>query len=719
MPPMPGRFPLALVVAAAALVAPAAASAATFTVDQAAPAGCAGNVCKTIAAANGAVADGDTISIKATKTPYVEAPIVVTKKNILIEAQPGGAIVTSNGGAGTSVFQLGNDTAGTGDGTTLRNLFISGQENGGPAVTINAKGTTLEALFVARATKNTQDAAAIRITDIATGTTTIKSSFVLNAPTDTGAQTAPAIQGGAISSLLLQDATVISGTKQGAAVALTGNDLTGGDDTKPIANQIVRSALYANQADQNALNVSSAAMSTRNKLVNIDSSTLAAGASGAGLAVASANDGNPLLSTATSGDLTVNAVQTTIAGSAKGISATAAADGPALPEANAAGSIDINVDRSIVKGTITGTNTDSAPLATTGNTVDIDIKNSDSAVVASSDSGVTITATGTKQDSTPEALFANPTARNFHLRHGSTAIDKGGAQVTGASEKDIDGEARVIGTATDLGADEFVNLPPVPALTSNKRDYAVGEAATFDGSKSVDPDQGPGSGVAKYVFAFGDGTPNVESTSPAVQHTFTEPGTYKVRLGVADAQGVVSTRLASVVVNIGTPAPGPDGTAPVVTITSPKANRVLKLFRIKTTTIKRKGKKPLKRKTRIARKIRFAGTAQDASGIGGVAIALRRVKLAPKTIAPKTAATKSQTGTCTFFDFKANAFKALPCSKPRYLDIGVKGDAWAYRLKKATLPKLRAGTYELLVRATDKTGTRSEPVRVAFTIKVT
>ena len=706
---MPGRFQLALVVAGAALAAPAAASAATFTVDQAAPAGCAANVCRTIAAANGAAADGDTISIKATKTPYVEAPIVVTKKNLIFEGQPGGAIVTSNGAAGTSVFALGDDTAGNGDGTTVRNLLIAGQANGGPAIAVGAKGVTLDTLFVARATANSQDAAAILIDDTATAVTTIRSSFVFNAPTGTGAQTAPAIQGGANSSLLLQDTSVLSGAKQGPAVALPGNELTDADDTKPVANQIVRSTLYANQADKDALSVTSAATSTRNKLVNVDSSILSGGADAAGLAVASAEDGAPLVSTATSGDLAVNLLHTTIAGSTKGITATAAADGPALPSADAAGSIDINVDRSIVKGTVTGTNTDSAPPTTTGNTVAIEVKNSDAAVTASDASGVTIVATG-NQNTTPEALFANPTAENFHLRHGSSAIDKAGAQVAGASDKDVDGEPRVAGASPDLGADEFVNRPPVPVLTSNKKDYAVGEAATFDGSKSVDPDQGPGSGVAKYVFAFGDGTPNVESATPSVQHTFAAAGTYRVRLGVADAQGVVSTTLASVVVNVATPAAA--NAAPVVKVISPKTKQILKLFRIRTTTIRREGRKPLVRRTRIARTIRFRGTATDADGIGGVAIALRRVKLA------STTTRASQTGKCTFFDFRANAAKVLSCAKPRYLDLGVKGDAWSYRLKKKTLPKLRAGTYELLVRATDKTGKRSDPVRVTFTIRI-
>lgn len=706
MPRMPGRFPLALVVAGAALAAPAAASAATFTVDQGAPPGCAANICKTIAAANGAAADGDTISITATKTPYVEVPIVVTKKNLVFEAQPGGAIVTSNGAAGTSVFTIGDDTAGNGDGTTVRNLLVAGQENGGPAIVVGAKGVTLDALFVARATANSQDAPAVLIDDTSTAITTIRSCFVLNAPTGTGAQIAPAIQGGPNSSLLLQDTSVLSGAKQGPAVALPGNELTDADDTKPVANQIVRSTLYANQADKDALSVTSAATSTRDKLVNVDSSILSGGADAAGLAVTSAEDGAPLVSSATSGDLTVNLLHTTIAGSAKGIVATAAADGPAVPSPEAAGSIDINVDRSIVKGTVTGTNTDSAPT-TAGNTVAIEVKDSDSAATASDGSGVTIVATG-NQNTTPEALFVNPASENFHLRHGSSAIDKAGAQVAGASDKDVDGDPRVTGASTDLGGDEFVNRAPVPVLTSNKRDYAVGEVATFDGSRSVDPDQGPGSGVTKYVFAFGDGTPNVESATPSVQHTFAAAGTYRVRLGVADAQGVVSTTLASTTVNVSVT----DDAAPVVKVTSPKAKQILKLFRIKTTTIKRKGKQPLKRRTRIARKIRFAGTAEDPSGIGGVAIALRRVKLASRT------GRSSQSGKCRFFDFRANVVKVLPCRKPRYLDLGVKGNAWSYRLKKKALPRLRAGSYELLVRATDKTGKRSDPVRVAFRIRI-
>jgi hypothetical protein len=704
---MPGRFQLALVVAGVALAAPAAASAATFTVDPAAAAGCAGNVCKTISAANGAAADGDIISIKASKIPYVEAPIVVTKKNLTFEGQAGGAIVTSNGGAGTSVFQIGNSTAGTGDGTILKSMLIAGQENGGAAIVLNGKGTTLDSLFVARSAKSATDAAAILIGNTAAGTTTIKSSFVFNAPDSATGQTAPAIQGGTISSLVLQDTVALSGAGQGPAVALPGNDRTGTDDTKPIANQILRSTLYANQVDQNALVVSSGAASTVQKLVSVDSSILSGGQNGGGVFVTTEGGiGLPLVDPSLAGDVKIDILQSTIAGGTEGIAVISEADGA---DGDPAGNVVVNVDRSILKGTVTGSNIDAGPpvLGPAANTVKIDVKNSDAAVTPSDVTGVTITASG-NQNSTPAELFVNPTTENFHLRHGSKAIDKGSGQVAGASDKDVDGEPRVGGTVTDLGADEFVNLPPVPVLTSNKKDYAVNETATFDGSKSVDPDQGPGGGVAKYVFAFRDGSPNVESATPSVQHAFATPGTYNVRLAVVDAQGVVSTTVSTAVVNVGATTAGPDGTAPVVKVASPKRNQVLRLYRFKTTTVKRAGKKPLKRTTKTRRAIRFSGTAEDAAGIGGVAIALRRVKLA----------SAAQTSKCTFFDFKLNVFKVLSCAKPRYLDIAVKDTAWAYRLKKAAYPKLRAGTYELLVRATDKTGTRSDPVRVAFTFRI-
>jgi len=694
---MSGRVSHLLVVAGAALAVPATASAATFTVDSTAAAGCAGNVCKTVADANAAVADGDVISIKASKTPYVEAPIVVTKKNVTIEGQPGGVILTSSGtAAGTTVLRLGNGSAGTGDGTKLKNLFVSSSTNAGPVLRVSAANTSAETSFFARAVASTEDTPAIQIDDAVTGTTTIKGSFVINSPANTSGQDAPALLGGAASSLVLEDTLVISGAQQGPGV-----ELTGAAANTP--NRIVRSTSYGNAGGADGLLISSTATSGVDKVVQVDSSIFSGGAQGTGVRVAVAAG---LLGSA--GDIALTLSHATIAGSGKGIDVSAQATGTGAP----VGNVDVKVDRSIVKGSITGTATAGVPILAPGPSVKIDVTNSDAAATASVTGGTTITASG-NENNPPEALFLDPGKEDFHLKVGSPAIDKAGAQASGGSDKDLDGEPRVGGAASDRGADEYYNKPPVPGISVAKTDYAVGEPVTFDGSKSVDPDMVSG-GIKSYAWDFGDGSPRVSTPTPTVQHAYATAGTYTTRLVVVDQQDAISTTLASVTVNVGGAGAGADGTAPVVTVAAPKADATLRLYTVKTTTVKRKGKKPLKRTTRKIRKITFSGKAEDAAGINGVDIAIRRVRLASSSTA-----TASQTGSCTFFDIKAVGFKSLPCAKPRYTPIAVKADGtWAYRLKSAAFPKLKAGTYELLVRATDKSGTTSAPTRVAFTLKV-
>jgi hypothetical protein len=105
---------LALCAALTALLAvPASASATTFTVDQAAAAGCSGTTCKTIKDALAAVQDGDTVALSASTTPYLEDPLTVSKKNVTISAVPGTAVVSgkATNAAGSHVITL----AGEGD----------------------------------------------------------------------------------------------------------------------------------------------------------------------------------------------------------------------------------------------------------------------------------------------------------------------------------------------------------------------------------------------------------------------------------------------------------------------------------------------------------------------------------------------------------------------------------------------------------------------------
>jgi len=71
----------------------------------------------------------------------------------------------------------------------------------------------------------------------------------------------------------------------------------------------------------------------------------------------------------------------------------------------------------------------------------------------------------------------------------------------------------------------------------------------FDGSKSYDPDAKTGE-TLRYRWDFGDGSRELLAQ---VDHTFASPGTYRVRLTVTDALGVIGT--AEVVILVGIPRP--------------------------------------------------------------------------------------------------------------------------------------------------------------------
>lgn len=716
------RVSLLIVSAGAVVVAPSVASAATFTVDRTAAAGCAANVCRTVADALSAVSDGDTISLKASGTPYVEAPLVVARRNVTIEAQRGGAIITSSGAAGTPVLRVGSGSGTTGEGTTLRNVSLHGHANGGPLVRVSAAGTMITGTFLARGAASTQDSPAVTVDDGVGGTTTITSSVIINAPAVNADQGAAAVRGGDVSSLVLQDTVVVSGARQGPAVSIRGADRTGNDDTRPVASRVLRSTLYASRGPAAALDITSASSSAVTKLVAIDSSTLSAGATGAGLAVTTSPGSLPATSAA--GDVVVTMVHATIAGSAKAITVSADADGPALPSPNPAGNVTVTADRSIVQGAVTATNFPGSTPFGAANTVKVDVSNSDAAVTPSgsgADGSTTISGTG-NQSSTPAQLFLDPAARNFHLRLNAPAVDKGGAVGPGESDRDIDGEPRQTGPATDLGSDEFVNAPPVPVLKADRTTIAAGETVTFDGTDSVDAEAAYGGGVATFVWRFGDGTPDVRTSSPTTSHVYATPGTYTARLAVVDAQGTASTAVASVVITVG--PPGADGVMPAVVIGSPLSRRVLRMYSVSRRTVVKNGKR--RRVTRRkARAIRFTGTVQDASGVATVELAIRRVRLARKSRKKTSSKTGNRTSgrasaskRCVFFDLRKNRALSLSCARPRYTRIGFSNGLWSYKLRTRAYPKLRPGTYQLIVRATDRTGTTSKPRRRSIILRV-
>lgn len=629
-----------------ALLAPAVASADTITVDPAASSGCANDTCKTLRAAHDSASPGDTIVLKS--GVYEEGGLDLTKANLTIKATPGAVSIASSGTEnGTDVLTV------SGDGITLEGLIIGVRDNGGSALHVAGAGTVIDT--VALQNRVNADQPALDVT-AASGVTTVRDSRINHEPNLDNPSSTPAVRGPSGSALLIEDTTIISGEETGPAVALPGG------------GTLIRSSLLAENSGADALSVTSAATSTAAKSVRVDSSVLSGGTGAAGLHVVT----QAAPSGSNAGDVGVELVRVTIAGAARSIDVDALANSVGLLNPPPKGSVEVRAERSIVHGEVTVENVDGGllPLLTGGNTAKVSISDSDSPAQAFSETGSLIEVSG-NQSSTDEQLFSAPAARLYLLRPGSPAIDKGGPVRDGESTKDFEGEERQLGPATDLGADEFSNKPPTARLEVTPNPIRQDKEATLDASKSVDPEQAHGGGIAQYVWDFGDGTTET-TTTPTVKHVFKAVGTFDARVTVTDPAGLSATSPVVAVRVL-------DGVKPEVTITEPKNGK-----RFNRVTRKRVGGRT---RTTVNR-IRFAGTASDAQGI-------RRVDV------------NFQLGgrsgvNCKFLDVKRGRIITRRCSAPPYYRVAIRGDKWAYRSKATT--KFGLGLYKLTVAATDNSG---------------
>lgn len=77
-----------------------------------------------------------------------------------------------------------------------------------------------------------------------------------------------------------------------------------------------------------------------------------------------------------------------------------------------------------------------------------------------------ITDPGTSTNVTTAPAFANPGTGDFHQLGTSTGtLNLGTATGLNPLERDIDGQSRLIGSAPDIGADEFLEVPLAPTIT--------------------------------------------------------------------------------------------------------------------------------------------------------------------------------------------------------------------------------------------------------------
>ncbi|MGA1873222.1 MAG: FG-GAP-like repeat-containing protein [Thermoplasmatota archaeon] len=83
--------------------------------------------------------------------------------------------------------------------------------------------------------------------------------------------------------------------------------------------------------------------------------------------------------------------------------------------------------------------------------------------------------------------------------------------------------------------DPVTNIPPVPVLRGPGT-AGIGIEVVFDGSGSYDPD----GSVASFSFELGDGTVSGWQEDDSFSHSYSQEGTYDVRLSVMDDRGSIS-----------------------------------------------------------------------------------------------------------------------------------------------------------------------------------
>ncbi len=96
------------------------------------------------------------------------------------------------------------------------------------------------------------------------------------------------------------------------------------------------------------------------------------------------------------------------------------------------------------------------------------------------------------------------------------------------------------GSGDDTPPPPAVNQPPRATISASTTDGYAALTVSFDGSASRDPD----GSIARYDWEFGDGTATVSGVQ--VDHTFTDPGGYNVRLTVTDDDGATGAVLQNI-----------------------------------------------------------------------------------------------------------------------------------------------------------------------------
>eukprot|EP01084_Bolivina_argentea_P067196 122429_1 len=131
-------------------------------------------------------------------------------------------------------------------------------------------------------------------------------------------------------------------------------------------------------------------------------------------------------------------------------------------------------------------------------------------------------------DGSPPETTSDPVTNHVYSEPGTypvncTVTDKYGKK----------GNANLTQTIKDPNEPDKI-YPPVADVESHPHESVPKQPVIFDASKSQDFQGNP---CKKFVWDFGDGSPKKTSTTPIVQHPYSDAGTYPVTVKVTDKYG--------------------------------------------------------------------------------------------------------------------------------------------------------------------------------------
>jgi PKD repeat protein len=141
------------------------------------------------------------------------------------------------------------------------------------------------------------------------------------------------------------------------------------------------------------------------------------------------------------------------------------------------------------------------------------------------------------------------TATGSHVTHTFGIVGKGIVALIVTDDRG----ARSVATVNV----QIVEQLPTAAVSASLTTIGTGNSVTFDASGSTPPGTPAGDQIVKYAWSFGDGTPQVTTSTPRITHRFNHAGTFTVTVEAIDQQGVPGTANIAITVVALSTTPGP------------------------------------------------------------------------------------------------------------------------------------------------------------------